>query len=289
MSIAPVISQHELKEQAKRAYFLSVSHTATDESLTLLRKVLRDQETSLGLEHEDSLKTVLYLISIYIREKDFSKAIFLYERALRGFESVLGPLHEETMQILYEIVEICIEVNDIFSAKMYCQQHYAKQRTFFGPLHSSTKSAATKLESLLKISNETDNLIAFYRSLLTDQIIFLGEKHKETMETANKLAEIFCSREEYNEAHEMYEKLFLESKDTITEFRHLEQFAASYNFASIKVTLGKVNEAKIIILDIIDRVERVETKYRDTDGDTANSSAVQALLDVCKNSLKHCT
>jgi hypothetical protein len=74
-----------------------------DDSEKLLLRVFSTRERLLGVEHPDTLRSLLWLARLYAGHKRPAKAVPLLERVLAGSERVLGTQHPETREICSEL------------------------------------------------------------------------------------------------------------------------------------------------------------------------------------------
>jgi tetratricopeptide (TPR) repeat protein len=273
------LSSEELRNLAKKADFLSVSTVTVDDSILILKNVLREQESRLEAK-QDSQKKTLYLISIYIRLRDFSSAIFLYERAIRGFEDELGPFHDETLALISDLIDLCFEIGDNPKTKLYLGLLYDRRRELYGLLDSSTTTIANRLVSFLKSIDAIDDILSFHRHVFRDQLEELGKYHVETIESANKVAEILCSRYEYEEAKSIYE-LILSDPEEISRYTRFEAVSALHNFASIKLALGEIKDAQILFSNAIGLIQNAEVEEHD-------HVRFALLLSLCQSKIQYC-
>jgi len=76
------------------------------EAEALYGQALRGQETLLGHEHPNTLRTVQNLAHTYHLHRRWDEAETLYQRALTGREKVLGSDHPDTLVTVRELAEL---------------------------------------------------------------------------------------------------------------------------------------------------------------------------------------
>ena len=68
-----------------------------NQELAALKKKLAAQEQALGVDHEETLRTVNVIGNFLGKQKKFKEAEVYYRRALEGLERTLGPDHPITL------------------------------------------------------------------------------------------------------------------------------------------------------------------------------------------------
>ena len=63
-----------------------------------LKITVASRETSLGVDHPDTLSTVNDLANFLYQQNNLDEALPLYERALKGRETSLGVDHPDTLR-----------------------------------------------------------------------------------------------------------------------------------------------------------------------------------------------
>ena len=106
------------------------------EAISVSEETLKATERTSGPEHPDTATDLQFLGSLYIMQKDFTKAEPLFKRALAIREKVLGPNHPEVAESLMALVFVYLGKGQLSKAGPLSERALSIREKAFRPDHA---------------------------------------------------------------------------------------------------------------------------------------------------------
>ena len=160
----------------------------------------------LGLNHQDTLRSVNNLAMSYYGVEDYEKASELYERALEAWTEQLGWEHTNTLMTCNGLAGVYFSSKEYDrSIEMYDLVVKGFKRSM-GEFHPLTLIAISNLANVFRKTNENDKALDLFESAMKGNEKTKGVDHADTLSAYSDLACVYESLGFHDKAILYYHK-----------------------------------------------------------------------------------
>ena len=167
-----------------------VRNDSVADALPLLQRVLNIRIQGLGFDHEDTIKSMLLLASIYDNQGRHAIALTCMELVYVIRFASLGEVHPDTIQILNSLIERYEAAGEF---ELAFSLTIGENRP---DLIATLKAVA----SLHAKAGEFSMALPFAERALNQQLNTLGEAHPDTLTSQNNVAALYANLDHYDKA-----------------------------------------------------------------------------------------
>ena len=120
-----------------------------NQEVAKLKETLKEQETSLGVEHPDTLTSVGNLGTLLHAQGMLAEAELFHRRALEGQERTLGRDHPDTLSSVNNLGTLLQDQGKLTEAEPFLRRALEGKERTLGVEHPSTRLTAENLCLLL--------------------------------------------------------------------------------------------------------------------------------------------
>jgi TolA-binding protein len=170
------------------------------------RKAAKEQETTLGPMHEDTLDSIYWLGHSLYKKGRYTDAEKEFRKALKGQETTLGPMHKDTLDSIQWLGHSLRKQERYTNAEKAYQKAAKRRETTLGPMHEDTLDSIYWLgHSIYKNGRYTDAEKEF-RKAAEGREITLGPIHEDTLHCIQWLGHSLYKKERYTDAEKEFRK-----------------------------------------------------------------------------------
>jgi tetratricopeptide (TPR) repeat protein len=147
----------------------------------LLHTVLIGYKSTLGPVHEETIKTILLLSSLYTLKEMPHDAVEMLERAHNACARSLGKEHTRTLTVGMEAAKMQLKTGDINAAEEMLLRVVFWRRSNLGDKHIDTLQAICELATVHSVKRNYGEGRALFQEVLSEYEKVLGERNKETI------------------------------------------------------------------------------------------------------------
>jgi TolA-binding protein len=171
---------------------------------SILRKVLKERDRALGVEHPETLKTRHYLANALYYQGKYAEAEAEYRVVLELEQKVLGPEHPDTLKTRNSLAFALDDQGKYAEAEAEYRAVLELEEKVLGPEHPDTLRTRGNVAFALDDQGKYTEAEAVYRAVLKLEEKVLGPEHPDTLTTRNDLAFALDDQGKYDEAEAEY-------------------------------------------------------------------------------------
>ena len=226
------------------------------EAEALLEQALSGRQRGLGDDHQDTLRSLNSLASLYSRQGRYNEAEPLYLETIATQQRVLGNNHRNTLGTLHNLASLYVDQGRYDEAEPLYLETLAIQQRVLGNDHPDTLVSINNLASLYEDLGQYNEAEPLYLETLAVQQRVLGNDHPDTLVSMNNLASLYEDLGQYDEAEPLYlETLAVQQR--VLGNDHPDTLVSMNNLASLYEELGHYDEAETLYLETLAVQQRV--------------------------------
>ena len=241
--------------QSAIAYILYDQGQYSD-SESILRKVLKERETTLGPEHPDTLTTGYRLAQVLDRQAKYAEAEMEYRAVIKLQEKVLGPEHPDTLVTRNGVANVLADQGKYAQAETEYRVVIKLEENVLGLEHPDTLATRHNLATVFGEQGKYAEAEIEYRAVLKLKEKVLGPEHPYTLMTRGGLATALDEQGKYAEA-EIEDRAVIKLKEKALGPEHPSTLLTRSNLADVLDEQGKYAEAEIEYRAVIKLQEKV--------------------------------
>ena len=225
-------------------------------SAMLREQVRRYRETTLGLEHPDTLRAMGNLAESYRCQGNYAEAEPLHTQSLEISRRVLGPEHPIRLNSMNNLALLFKQQARYVDAERLLTECLQIQRRLFGPQHPATRKSMSNLALVYQDQARYDEAEPLQTQSLEISRRVLGPEHPITLISMNNLAVLFKHQARYAEAESLITKC-LEIQGRVLGPEHPDTLTSMNNLAWLHVLQARYDEAESLLTHCLEIEQRV--------------------------------
>lgn len=174
---------------------------------SLMRRVLKDRESTLGADDPNTLRAKGELAEILASEKQYEEATTLSLEALKQSQRVFGKTDEVTIDIMSSLANVYDDQGEVGKAIDLNRQALAIREEMLEADDTYLLSTQDVLANMLERNGETEEARQIYQKVLKIREQSLGAEHPDTLSSMQSLADIYGREENYTKAQKLTERV----------------------------------------------------------------------------------
>jgi len=217
--------------------------------------VLETQTSTLGPDHRDVIEARRRLGHALVAALQPPKAIAVLERAVPQFERVRGPEHADTLGARDELAAAYLAAGRHGDAISLYRRTLADRERTQGARHPQTMTTRHGLADSYLASDRAKEAVAAYKRVVADRERVLGPDHLDTLTARHNLGAAYRKAGKTAAAELACEQAWA-GFERVLGPRHPDTLRSRAELALIYHQLGRYGDARVLLLDTIERLER---------------------------------
>jgi tetratricopeptide (TPR) repeat protein len=238
---------------------LAEAHLAAaraDDAVTWFQRLLDTQAVKLGPDHDDVIEARLRLGHALVAARQPHRAISVLERVLSDCERVRGPGHADTLGARDELAAAYLAAGRHSDAiNLYRRTLDGRERSQ-GSRHPQTMTTRQGLADSYLASGLAKEAVSAYKRVINDRERALGPDHLDTIRARYSLGAAYQRTGKTVAAERVCEQALI-GFDRALGPRHPDALRSRAELARVYHQLGRYGDARVLLRDAVDRLERV--------------------------------
>ncbi len=245
-----------------------------DDAIPWFQWVLDSLTHMLGQDHRDVIEARRRLGHALVAAGQLPAAITVLERVVPQFEQVYGPGQADTLGARDELAAAYLAAGQYSDAIMLYRRTLADRERAQGARHPQTMTTRQGLAGSYLASGQAKEAVAVYRRVVADRELVLGPGHLDTLTARNNLGAAYEKTGKTAAAELAYEQAWA-GFERVLGPRHPDTLRSRAGLARVYGRLGRYGDARTLLRDTVDRLERALP-----DGDPLITELRQSLADI---------
>ncbi len=245
-----------------------------DDAIPWFQWVLDSLTHKLGPDHRDVIEARRRLGHALVAALQLPAAITVLERAVPQFEHVYGPGHTNTLGARDELAAAHLAAGQYSDAITLYRRTLADRERAQGSRHPQTMTTRHGLADSYLASGRAREAVAAYKRVVADRERVLGPDHLDTLTARNNLGAAY-QRTGKTAAAELACEQAWAGFERVLGPRHPDTLRSRAGLAQAYRRLGRYGDARALMRDTVDRLERALP-----DGDPLITELRQSLADI---------
>jgi tetratricopeptide (TPR) repeat protein len=245
-----------------------------DDAVPWFQWVLDSLTRQLRRDHRDVIEARRRLGHALVAALQLPAAITVLERAVSQFEQVCGPGHAGTLGAGDELAAAYLAAGQYSDAITLYRRTLAERERAQGSRHPQTMATRHGLADSYLASGRAKEAVAAYKRVVADRERVLGPDHLDTLAARNDLG-VAYQRTGHPAAAELACEQAWAGFERVLGPRHPETLRSRARLAQMYLRLGRYGDARALLRDTVDRLERTLP-----DGDPLITELRQSLADI---------
>ncbi len=228
----------------------------------------------LGPDHRDVIEARRRLGHALVAALQVPAAITVLERAADEFEQVCGPGHADTLGARDELAAAYLAAGQYSDAITLYRRTLADRERAQGARHPQTMTTRHGVADAYLASDRAKEAVAAYRRVVADRERVLGPGHLDTLAALNKLGAAYQKAGKPAAAELACEQAWAGFERALGP-RHPDTLRSRAGLAQVYRQLGRYGNARALLRDTADRLQRVLPE-----GDPLITELRQSLADI---------
>ena len=165
------------------------------QELAALKETLAEQEQTLGVDHEETLRKV-NKIGVFLKDQGkLKEAEVFWRRALEGSERIRGPDHPDTLTVANNLGMLLCQQGQLSLAELFLRRSLEGGERTLGRDHPVTLSLVKSLGGLLYRQGKFVLAEPYLRRALEGHERTLGRDHLHTLQSVSSLKAVLEAME----------------------------------------------------------------------------------------------
>jgi tetratricopeptide (TPR) repeat protein len=245
-----------------------------DDAIPWLQWLLDSLAQQLGPDHHDVIEARRRLGHALVAALQSPAAIAVLERAAAQFEHVCGPAHTDTLGARDELAAAYLAAGrDPDAIALYRRTLADRERTQ-GVRHPQTMTTRHGLADAYLASGRAKEAAAAYKRVVADRERVLGPDHLDTLAARNNLGAAYEKTGKPAAAELACEQAWA-GFERVLGPRHPDTLRTRAGLAQVYLRLGRYGDARALLRDTVDRLERILPE-----GDPLITELSKSLADI---------
>jgi tetratricopeptide (TPR) repeat protein len=248
--VKPVFESKPAAEEALKAWAQVLTNAAWylwkqasyNTAQQIAAKALAARERVLGLDADQTLRSVMVLALVLQYQGKYEEAEKLNRRALEGCEKELGVSHPHALTSVSNLALVLQSQGKYEEAEKLNQRALEGCEKELGVSHPHTLTSVSNLASVLQYQGEYEEAEKLNRRALEGREKELGVSHPDTLTSVSNLALVLQSQGKYEEAEKLNRRA-LEGYEKELGVHHPHTLTSVYCLAHLLHTLRQYTEA----------------------------------------------
>jgi tetratricopeptide (TPR) repeat protein len=245
-----------------------------DDAIPWFQWVVGSLTHKLGPDHRDVIEARCRLGHALVAALQSPAAITVLERAVPQFEHVYGPGHTDTLGARDELAAAYLAAGQYSEAITLYRRTLADRERTQGSRHPQTMTTRHGLADSYLASGRAKEAVAAYKRVVADRERALGPDHLDTLTARNDLGGAY-QKTGHPAAAELACEQAWAGFERVLGPRHPDTLRSRAKLAQVYSQLGRYGDARALLRDTVDRLERTLP-----DGDPLITELRQSLADI---------
>jgi len=245
-----------------------------DDALAWFQWILDSLTRKLGPDHRDVIEARCRLGHALVAAGQLPAAITVLGRALPQFEQVCGPAHADTLGARDELAAAYLAASQYSDAISLYRRTLADRERAQGPRHPQTMTTRQGLADSYLAGGQVKEAVTVYKRVVADRERVLGPDHLDTLTAWNNLGAAY-QRTGKTAAAELACEQAWAGFERVLGPRHPDTLRSRARLAQVYRHLGRYGDARALLRDTVDRLERALPN-----GDPLIAELRQSLADI---------
>jgi tetratricopeptide (TPR) repeat protein len=228
----------------------------------------------LGPDHGDVIQAHRRLGHALVAAGQVLAAVTVLERAVPQFERIYGPGQADTLGARDELAAAYLAAGHHADAITLYRRTLADRERAQGDRHPQTMTTRRGLADSYLASGRSKEAVAVYKRVVADRERVLGPDHLDTLTARSELGEAYQRTGKTAAAELEYEQACA-GFERVLGPRHPDTLLSRAGLARVYRRLGRYGDARALLRDTVDRLERALP-----DGDLLITELRQSLADI---------
>jgi tetratricopeptide (TPR) repeat protein len=220
------------------------------------QRLLDTQTVQLGPDHHDVIAARLRLGHALVAARQLQPAIAVLERVLPDSEQVSGPEHADTLGARDELAAAYVAAGRHSDAIALYRRTLADRERAQGSRHPETMTTRQGLADSYLASGQAKEAVSVYKRVVADRERALGPDHLDTTRARYGLGAAYQRTGKTVAAERVYEQARV-GFERVLGPRHPDALRSRAELAGIYRQLGRYGDARALLRDTVDRLERL--------------------------------
>ena len=186
------------------------------EAIQAFEKAYSEKIKLLGIDHEETIRTLANIGNLYIHLKKFNEAFEMHDEAYREFNKYKGENHPETLNSLGRVATV-LGLQGKYEESLETHKkvlHLKESDPSLGPSHVDTLNTVNNMGVVLRdLGNQEEALKHYNRALEGYQLAFPSDKqkpeHDYILGVLTNIGVILLRQKKLDEAMKYYNRIIL--------------------------------------------------------------------------------
>ena len=221
-------------------------------------EVMENKKRILGLEHPDTMASIIDLASTYSNQGRWPEAGELQMQLMETCKRILGPEHPDTLGSINNLAGTYSKQGRWPEAEELQMQVMETTKRILGLEHPDTLTSINNLASTYLEQERWPEAEELQMQVMEIRKRILGLEHPDTLGSINNLAGTYSEQGRWPEAEELQMQV-METSKRILGPEHPNTLASIENLASTYSRQGRWPEAKELLLQVIEK-KKINTR-----------------------------
>ena len=226
-----------------------------DDAVWWFQRVLDSRIQELGPDHHDVIEARRRLGHAMVAALELADAITVLERVVPDFERACGPGHAGTLGARDELAAAYLAAGRHSDAITLYQRTLADRERAQGVRHPQTMVTRQGLADSYLASGRSREAVSAYKRVVADRERVLGPDHLGTVMARNSLGAAYQQMGKTAAAEQACEQARA-GFERVLGPRHPDTLRSRADLARLYCRLGRYGDARALLRDTVDRLER---------------------------------
>jgi eukaryotic-like serine/threonine-protein kinase len=219
-------------------------------------RALELRRRTLGAEDAKTLKTMMSLGQVALRQFKYAEAEALESQALEDQRRLLGPEHPNTLLAMSNLAAVYEGEGKFAQAEALDVRTLGIRKLVLGPEHPETLGSMNNLAAVYEDEGKYVQAESLYTEALETRKRVLGAEHPDTLSSMNSLAGEYQLERKYAQA-EALDLQTLEIRKRVLGPEHPETLRSISNLAIVYFREGKYAQGEPLHVQNLETLKRV--------------------------------
>jgi tetratricopeptide (TPR) repeat protein len=245
-----------------------------DDAIPWFQWLLDGMTHQLGPEHRDVIEARRRLGHALVSARQSAAAVATLETTVRQFEQVCGPAQTDTLGARDELAAAYLGAGQYSDAIALYRRTLADRERTQGDRHPQTMTTRHGLADSYLAAGQAKEAVAAYKRVVADRERVLGPDHLDTLTARQNLGAAYHKAGKAAAAELACEQAWA-GFERVLGPRHPDTLRSRADLAQVYGQLGRYGDARVLLRDTVDRLERALPE-----GDRLITELRRSLADI---------